>query len=578
MNNRGAIAVMSAILAMPVLLGFGLALDASMLWVLRQRLQWAVDDAALLGASQTNGEAANLVTRDAKELFWASYGAPLTSYTSGTQVGYLGSSSAGATVTNATAANSQATPPVVANPHVTVTASATLPTTLMRILGQNSSTITVTGVAAVPHKVEMTLVLDNSLSMGLAISGGTKLDALQTAANNLLTTILGNGASASPNVSIGIVPFGGSVNVGTDSVAQSFLKFGTQSSKFSGSVASNLAWRGCVQARAYVAPAISYDTTEDAPTTDALKFNPYYYPSTKNLVIDPSTRGAFYPGDNDWTVGDVSSVNDTSTVAQDTNTNYLTGAYWKGPNLYCPHATLVRLTNDKAALSNAINSMAIVNGGGTIINQGLQWGWFAVSPLWASLWGLPSSPTGAARPAAYTDNGTTKIIVLMTDGVSEVDGMDSWYGAAAKQYSDQHSNCENIPKVQPECNGSKQANQPDSWHTSYGRVSSNVLVTPNASHTGDYWRDQAMSELRNRLVGTNGLCANIKAQNIILYTIFFHGSLDDTYLQATANGAGTDLQTCATDANHYFNSQSATAINAAFQSIAQDINDLRVTQ
>ena len=559
MNNRGTIAVMSAILAIPILLGFGLALDASCLWLLRQRMQWAVDAAALLGASQTNGETADLVTKDAKELFWASYGAPLTSSsTAGTQVGFLGSSSAGATVIPSTDPKRTCT-----NPCVTVTASATLPTFIMRIAGQQSSTVTTTGVAAVPHKVEMTLVLDNSLSMGLAINGASsKLAAMQTAANNLLTTILGSGSSPSPNVFIGVVPFAGAVNIGTDpNIQGTFLKTGTQAKNFSGLDGSNLAWRGCVQARAY-ATGTSYDTTEDAPTSEALKFDPYFYPSTYRVAPDPKNKGSFYPGDNDWIPGNVNSVNDTSTAPQSTNTNYLSPInLYYGPNLFCPHVSLVKLTNNKTTLSNSINNMIIVNGGGTIINQGLQWGWFTLSPLWTA-WGLPASPTGAARPAAYTDTGTTKIIVLMTDGVSEVDGIDSFYGANA--------NCSPILNMYPECV------QPDSWYTSYQRVTSGVLTPmPAPGLDGTTLRNNAKLKLKLRL---QTLCSNIKAKNVILYTIFFHGSQDDQILQATANGAGPDLQSCATDASHYFDSQSATAINTAFQTIAQNINDLRVTQ
>jgi len=234
-------------------------------------------------------------------------------------------------------------------------------------------------------------------------------------------------------------------------------------------------------------------------------------------------------------------------------------------------------------LTNSINNMTIVNGGGTIINQGLQWGWFTLSPLWTA-WGLPPTPTGAARPTAYTDTGTTKIIVLMTDGVSEIDGIDTFYGAAANQYGDQHSNCERIKDVYPGCNKKDQADHPDSWYSSYGRVSSGVLVsTPTSGKKddgtsgkdGDALRNQAKAILKSRL---QTLCSNIKAKNVVLYTIFFHGSLDDYLLNATANGAGPDLQSCATDANHYFDSQSAAAINTAFQKIAVDINDLRIAK
>lgn len=49
-------------------------------------------------------------------------------------------------------------------------------------------------------------------------------------------------------------------------------------------------------------------------------------------------------------------------------------------------------------------------------------------------------------------------------------------------------------------------------------------------------------------------------------------------LFATQNGAGANLQACATDSAHYFNSTSAAGINAAFTQIARDISNLRLTQ
>lgn len=568
MNNHGTVAMMSALLAVPLITSVGFAVDLSSLWVLRQRMQWAVDTAALLGASQSNAETGDLVTKDAKELFWASYGAPLTTYTAPTQVGFLGSSSAGATVTPATAANGS-TP---ASPYVTVTASATLPTMIMGLFtSSKQTTVTVTSTAAVPHRIEMALVLDNSVSMVLPtdLNGTTtKLSALKTAAQNLITTVVGTNTSSSSNVSMSIVPFAGAVNVGNDDVGQSFLKTGTLAAKFPTGTAPDLGWRGCVQARAY-ASGTSYDTTENAPTSDTYAFDPYYYASTYHVASRNNGNGSsnFYPGDNDWTT---TSVNDISTVRQDTNTNLSwspfnlpTSPLYYGPNLFCPHSSLVKLTYDTTALSNAINGMAIVNGGGTIINQGLQWGWFTVSPLWTQ-WKLPKSPTGAARPTAYSDTGTTKIIVLMTDGVSEVDGVDSNYGPASDGRS---TNCINIKNDYPECL------QVDSWYTSYQRISSGVLTT--TGNDNDTRRKNAAAELRSRL---QTLCSNIKSAGIVLYTIFFHGYYDDQLLNATTNGAGSDLNSCATDPNHYFSSSNAAAINTAFQQIAQSINNLRIEQ
>ena len=570
MNNRGSIAVMSALLTVPLLLSLGLAVDLSRLWLLQQRMQWAVDTAALLGASQVNGEAANLVTQDAQGLFWVSYGAPITTLYnhSVTQTGFQGSSSVGAYVTVTTVAvlasgNTPAVPP-----NVTVTASATLPTSIMRIMGPSVSTVTATGSAAVPHKVELALVLDNSLSMGLAITGSaTKLAAVQTAANNLLTMILGSGSSL--NEAVVIVPFAGAVNVGNNAVGQSFLKPATLALEFPPSLNPDLGWRGCVQARAYLPPSTSYDATEDAPTSLATQFTPYQSPTTYHLAPIPGHIGTFYTGDNDWTL---LNVTDTSTAPQTTNTNYLsptTPPLYVGPNLFCPQLPLVPLTNNTATLNATVNNMALVNGGGTVMNQGLQWGWFTISPLWTA-WKLPPSPTGAARPAAYSDTGTTKIVVLMTDGVNEEDGIDTFYGAAATNQGNGQSNCLRLPNIYPECL------QPSSWYNAYGRVSSGVLAqTPPTGTSGTALRTDAGTTLRTRFLA---LCSNIKAQNIVLYTIFFHGTADDTILGALTNGAGPDLLTCATDANHFFDSTSAAAINTAFQQIAIAINDLKLRQ
>ena len=570
MNNDGTVAAMTAFLAIPLVLSLGLAVDSSCLWLLRQRMQWAVDTAALLAATQSNTESFSLVTKDAQELFWSSYGAPLTSSsTTGTQVGFLGASSAGATVTNdAITANSIPT-------KVTVTASASLPTFLMRVQGPTATTVTTTSTAAIPHRVEMAVVLDNSISMGFPAdqNGSTsKLDSLKTAAQSLISTIMGTASSSSPNVSMAIVPFSGAVNVGNDAVGQSFLKSGTLNAEYLNNTTTELGWRGCVEARAYTAGTTSYDTLENDPSSEATKFNPYFYPTTwhkscKNYNGQGSCI-TWNQGDNDFPVdgnGRATSVTDTSNATQTANTNmnyspfyFDTSKLYYGPNLFCPRTPLVKLTNKTADLNNAISSMTLVNGGGTIINQGLQWGWFTVSPSWTE-WLLPKSPTGANRPVAYNDTGTTKIVVLMTDGVSEVDGIDSSYGAAA--------NCPGNNKIYPECF------QVDSWYTSYQRVSSGVLTTSGGDNVTR--RNNAATELKARL---RTLCTNMKNKGVFIYTIFFHGYYDDTYLNATTNGAGADLQFCASGADHYFNSQSATAINTAFQTIAKSINDLRITQ
>ena len=68
--------------------------------------------------------------------------------------------------------------------------------------------------------------------------------------------------------------------------------------------------------------------------------------------------------------------------------------------------------------------MVPVYRGGTIINLGLQAGWWTLSPNWQGLWGDPN------MPLAYNTPYMKKVIVLMTDGNNE---WYDWTGRRARQ-------------------------------------------------------------------------------------------------------------------------------------------------
>ena len=76
---------------------------------------------------------------------------------------------------------------------------------------------------------------------------------------------------------------------------------------------------------------------------------------------------------------------------------------------FCPAATIVPLTEDKAALTASISRY--VANGATAGHIGAQWAWNLISPNFASLW--PSE----SEPVAYHDRTTTKALILMTDGI-----------------------------------------------------------------------------------------------------------------------------------------------------------------
>jgi len=83
----------------------------------------------------------------------------------------------------------------------------------------------------------------------------------------------------------------------------------------------------------------------------------------------------------------------------------------------CPIAAATGLSSDWSALNNAVNGMAA--NGSTNQAIGLVWGWQALTQ-------------GAPMNASATDNDTTKVIILLSDGLNT---QDRWYGDGSNQNS-----------------------------------------------------------------------------------------------------------------------------------------------
>ena len=181
----------------------------------------------------------------------------------------------------------------------------------------------------------------------------------------------------------------------------------------------------------------------------------------------------------------------------------------------CLSSKLLPLTSDKDVLNARIDAMSAV--GSTAGHVGVAWGWYTLSPT-IGLW------TGSSVPAAYGTERLKKIMILMTDAeynTNYCNGVRSQSSTSGSGNSDTHINC-NAP------NGS-------SW------------------------------------TQAKALCAAMKLEDVEIYTIEFE--LD------TSIAARVDLvQSCATDGDHRFNAADETQLNAAFQAIAQNILDLRVSK
>ena len=181
----------------------------------------------------------------------------------------------------------------------------------------------------------------------------------------------------------------------------------------------------------------------------------------------------------------------------------------------CLTSTIMPLSTDRTALKSQIDGLTAA--GSTAGHLGLAWGWYLVSPNFASLW-----PT-ASQPAAYGTDKLLKVVVLMTDGAFNTTyckGVISKDSGSGSGSSADHINC-------------------------------------NAPNGGAFAQAQE-------------LCANMKAQGVIIYTVGFDVADDEN--------AQDIMRECATDAEHVYLPSTGAALKTAFRAIGEDISRLRISR
>lgn len=403
---------------------------------------------------------------------------------------------------------------------------------------------------------EVALVLDNSGSMA-----GTYIEDLRTAATNLVNVVFA-GAEANDQMSVAVVPFAGSVNVGpgmkesgwidTEGAAPLDAENAVdERTRFQLFDDLGEPWRGCVEVRA--AP---YDTTDTPPDagTPATLFTPMFAPDepdpvnadgksyANNYLVDdggtcarqectcPERRDngkcKSNPG---WVLTPI-----TASAAQAATCKYkgeqigyasappdncrrasLGGG---GPNAYCTTQALLPLTTAKADILSAIQAMGA--NGMTNIAEGIAWGWRALSP---------SLPFTQGRD--YDDTENKKILIVMTDG-------ENTYTATSNH------------------NASR-----------YGALGyAKPYRTPDAGRLGStYTSGGYLSQMNAR---TRAVCANAKAKGIKIYTVAFR----------LENNAATQalLRECASEASDAYAASDGQALIETFKIIGRDIAKLRL--
>ncbi len=302
----------------------------------------------------------------------------------------------------------------------------------------------------------------------------------------------------------------------------------------------NTDWMGCVEAR----PA-PYDVTDVAPGSDAdSKFVPFFWADDSDRYADTETWLNNYLDDNigleaeapaqvpNWYLTQRASIYKYDGVTPADIVEM--GANMKGPNRSCP-APILPLTSSKATVVQKINDLTHRNGGGTVISEGLAWGWRAVSP------GEPFS-----QGVAYDNPEVKKIIILLSDGANAV--------------QQRGEKADGMP-VDKDVSGD---------YTAYGYASSFTngqrrrAFFDSASNPGTPYFKQIREYLDER---TQLVCENIKTADernpVEIYSVLV-GDHDQRTEKL--------LSDCATaEITHYRNASQMTELKEAFAEVATDI-------
>jgi Flp pilus assembly protein TadG len=261
-NSSGGIAIMMGLLLIPLIGAVGLSMDSARGYAVKQRLQESVDAAALAAAKDMTMSVADR-KKVAEDYFNANW-----------QDGYLFTKTVDLDVSSEGAA-------------VSIRAEVEMPTTLMRVLGEEKAIVSAGSQAAQGASlVEVAVAVDNTFSLRLLLpDGNRRIDAVKQGAKDLVDVLVDG--SDPETLSISLVPFSMVVNVGRENTG--FLKAGTLTAANERGWAfpnnlSNLRnidqWRGCVYERAGSfwgnATRSSYngnDVTDAPPSVEG--FEPY---------------------------------------------------------------------------------------------------------------------------------------------------------------------------------------------------------------------------------------------------------------------------------------------------------------
>lgn len=523
-HRGGNFAIMASVLAVPLVMAAGVAVDLSTISRTRAELQQAMDS-AVLAVAREGTDVDDVQARQIAMLFVANnYHLQYTNL----DVVRRGSG-------------------------VTVEARTRVPMAFGGLLGYSEWPVTAVSSADIAYaSYEIALVLDTTGSMA-----GGKLTAMKDAVDGMIESMAGQVKDRN-RLRFSLVPFATFVNVGPEhgpkfdhqglqiaGTGASWLdlegrnpipqkEFRPGASRFQAYRNMNKSWTGCVETRP-VAGGKNYDVEDIAanPADPRSLFVPAF------AIDEPDTGGYA----NNYIASGVDPFDDTAAARKaklakyglptDNNGEPLVGALLKsvvgvlglgggvtiddsggkGPGFGCGTQPLTPLSNDYAMLRNKVKQLNAQ--GTTNIMEGVAWGTRVLSS---------GEPFG--QGAKKGDFGIEKIMVVLTDGSNVMGNNGSALG---------------------------------SGYSSFGFASDGRLDGAQGSSSAS---NAAMN------ARTLAACTYAKNEGITVYTI---------RLEEPDVKTGNMLQQCASSADHFFDAPSRTQLDDVFKVIRDRVIRLRLS-
>ena len=253
------------------------------------------------------------------------------------------------------------------------------------------------GAERIVTPVDLVLAIDVTGSMNGSIykNAGSvfpethrRINVVRNAMEVLVAALYDQNGGDTGHVSVGMVPFTTTVNVGA--ARQDWVSDLGQGHKV---ISPGFGpWRGCIEHREQ-----EDDLDLSLVTPDEAPFTSWFWPSS--LEYRPAGRaalaayfGAALRGENDW-------------AADNPHEDTL-----NSPHQGCPRDEIIPLTTDRETVEQAIANLQPWHGGGTMAHLGAVWGRRLLASEWRDAWGLPEEDgTGVERQ---------KVLVLLSDGIN----------------------------------------------------------------------------------------------------------------------------------------------------------------